>query len=473
MSVLEGIINDEGQGMSGIISYKNENSPSNYESGGADNEYNSIDGNDSQRSLDSNGGSDNLAVDQNYSVAGYGHQQSMDNCGGDDNLSGGNDKSCPIDGDYARGYLGGDDSDNYDRDYSAGREAEGECFLDGIVGAELGPLDRHTVRRDNGRSPIDLHDGADEIFIGGGIIKYNPDTTTATTTNVKDDTIAKLIPDKISAECSLVAPDPDICLSTPALTKIAADYKIEQNDPAQVIEAAKEHTGCDSQRCIARHLPRNMQEAEAANFKIDGPTNVDWLSNTNIDKTLESWTKKFPDFYHCHFSMADYEQKNDELANISLKQLYQEGIRTFGCVINTDKYSGRGQHWMALFGDMRNSSRFSVEFFNSSGNQPQISYATWLIREKNGLSIIAPTEIIKNCRIRHQNSKTECGVYSLFYIYARLKGVPAEYFAANIVDDKLMMEMRLHLFNDRRRPNPPEKFNYAEQFQAIAQWEPN
>jgi len=55
-------------------------------------------------------------------------------------------------------------------------------------------------------------------------------------------------------------------------------------------------------------------------------------------------------------------------------------------------------------------------------------------------------EIIRTTKVKHQKSKSECGVYSLFYVWARLNGVPPEKFTANIVPDELMFEFRQHIF---------------------------
>ena len=52
--------------------------------------------------------------------------------------------------------------------------------------------------------------------------------------------------------------------------------------------------------------------------------------------------------------------------------------------------------------------------------------------------------------IRHQQSMTECGLYSLFYIYARLHGVTPEYFMKTPIPDQLMFEFRQNIFSGER-----------------------
>ena len=135
-------------------------------------------------------------------------------------------------------------------------------------------------------------------YLGGStIVKNDNDPYIPTTSNQKDDVISKLIPDKIPEECSIVAPNPNICLSTESVGALA-DKLHTQGTPLDIISAAKKKTGCATQLCVIQSglLPKQLQNKEIANFKVAGPTNVDWLSNIHIDNTLDMWTKKFPEF---------------------------------------------------------------------------------------------------------------------------------------------------------------------------------
>jgi hypothetical protein len=144
----------------------------------------------------------------------------------------------------------------------------------------------------------------------------------------------------------------------------------------------------------------------------------------------------------------------DTLATISMSDLAQKNYKCAGCVINSDRYQGNGKHWMALFADWRDNSKWTVEFFNSSGNSPAPEWINWLIKTKNQLENMAadkPIEV-EVCNVvgrRQQYSKSECGPYSLFYIWARLNNIKSSYFLENEIPDKYMFEFRQHLFNDK------------------------
>ena len=49
----------------------------------------------------------------------------------------------------------------------------------------------------------------------------------------------------------------------------------------------------------------------------------------------------------------------------------------------------------------------------------------------------------------------------MFYTWARLNGIPANYFLENVVPDQMMFEFRHHLFNNDS-VTPGEKFDFAQ-----------
>jgi hypothetical protein len=135
---------------------------------------------------------------------------------------------------------------------------------------------------------------------------------------------------------------------------------------------------------------------------------------------------------------------------------------------------------MALFLDTRDPKKWTVEFFNSSGNPPVTEFVNWMVKAKHQLEEIITeksieprpeVDIIRTTTICHQKSRTECGVYSLYYIYARLNGVTWTHFAKNPISDVTMFEFRQHLFDDKRRPRV-DKFDYgAFQHSTKILWE--
>lgn len=325
----------------------------------------------------------------------------------------------------------------------------------------------------------------EESIITGGRTKYHSDHSKSA---LKDNIMQTLMPDDIP-EC-LGAAINGHCISKPTLQKIdnilnggeGSKQFVGKEDTdkyVNIVNKAKEATQCDSELCILNKLEPQLGKqlivAEiTSNLKQKGPTDSNLLSNMHIDKIMEMFAELFPQFYPYNFNMKNYadyrfrrgyvESQPDTLATVQFRDLYGIGKNTCGCVINSDTYQGPGIHWMALFADARGDV-WTVEFFNSSGGAPVPEWCNWMTKTKSQMEDIAdelrknpskkfkpPTriELVKCSDLQHQQSKTECGLYSLFYIYARLRGVPHEYFMKNPIPDQLMFEFRQHLFCGER-----------------------
>ncbi len=311
------------------------------------------------------------------------------------------------------------------------------------------------------------------------------------------------------SECAIWKNGAPTCVSPSTIDKISTVTKT--SSPVETMKAAKEKTGCKTERCVLEKMVdvigHNVVEHEIrTNLKVKGPTGSKLLSNINIDATLVQWAHAMPDFFAYNFNMRNYAQYSyhngqtrhspDTLATIEMADLVADvskadtGIRSTdkkyytraACVINSDVYQGPGKHWMALFVDvpnnqLKNSSNTkpaSVEFFNSSGNAPAPEWVNWMEKTRGQLENLGYTvKIVRASNIRHQKSKSECGLYSLFYIWSRLNGVPYSYFSTHTIPDKLMFEFRQHLFNDPSRAPIEGSFDWEKFRREVKiEWEP-
>ena len=255
---------------------------------------------------------------------------------------------------------------------------------------------------------------------------------------------------------------------------------IDASGMKQSLEGAKQILNCDSESCVVSHptfqkfaiknkIASNseLEENLDTRFKIEGPRNsTAWLSNYDIDKTLEDWAFKFEDFFPCPFAMIDFDRMGDPLHRYNMHDIYNGKhkkntimgtvklpCRTFGCAINTDVTAGKGKHWMCVFVDMRGSDVWTIEFFNSTGAPPQKSIVNWMKKTKENLENYLnqtgkkiKVEIIITSHLEHQESNTECGLYTLFYIRARIENVPYDRFLKVEIPDENMIEFRKHCF---------------------------
>lgn len=288
-----------------------------------------------------------------------------------------------------------------------------------------------------------------------------------------------------------------------------------------LLHAVMTQTKCSDEKCVldkAREMNvLSLADAgieEQLAFKQQGPTDVSLFNDTVIQAQLYAWMYQFPDFWAYNFNMLNYsearmrygkvEREPDTLATTSWIDLYNgrlpepvgmkmtpaaqkllafkaaHGIRRSACVINSDTYDGNGKHWMALFVDasapIGSGRPWTIEFFNSAAVRPESEWLEWLAKTKIELTTVAKAlsaqgtspgvqsasppsvEIKCVCKVWHQHSKSECGPYSLFYVWSRLNGIPPQYFLENVVPDQIMFEFRQHLFNNS---STGTEFNFA------------
>jgi len=262
---------------------------------------------------------------------------------------------------------------------------------------------------------------------------------------------------------------------------------------AQAVRRAAQVLGCSSESCVVTHPKfRSFVQAEGAGlenaggahlldieldrrFKTEGPRgSTRLLSNFNIDGVLQEWAAVFPEFFNYSFNMIDFEAVGGSLARTDVVGILegretqnlgrlggavQRPCSTFGCVLNTDVSTGRGKHWVALFGDCRGKGEWTVEYFNSAGNPPPDPVTRWLESSaarlteyraahprRFGTGAVRPIPLTD---VRHQNSMTECGLYALFYIRRRLEGAPLSEFQGSRILDSAMVGFRKHVFREK------------------------
>jgi len=161
-----------------------------------------------------------------------------------------------------------------------------------------------------------------------------------------------------------------------------------------ILSQLKKDTNCSDELCVIKSpLVSKVMPDEDINllikkyFKPKGPSKgEDFLSNYNIDETLEQFKKKYINrsFLHIPFQMRDFETIKSELATVDLDSEFKEGIKTFGCVLNTDNSYGGGIHWFCIFGELLNN-KVTLEYFNSSGRDPLPEVSAWLYKTKHYL----------------------------------------------------------------------------------------
>lgn len=257
----------------------------------------------------------------------------------------------------------------------------------------------------------------------------------------------------------------------------------KNNNAKEIVDHAIKATGCDAESCmlsqreVIDHLSKTlgddaMHEIKTVSNKLKpiGPKDTTaWLANDHIDEVLNAWVDEYSDFYPYCFCMMDFAAPLDpswhkgSIEEVRIKDLIEGKIgingkpprpfRRMACVLNTDVSTGRGKHWVCLFMNCPKDDQWTIEYFNSSGNPPTKEINSWVARvlpefnamdQKYGPKL--GTKFVYY-NVQHQRSRSECGMYCLFYIRARLNGVPVHTFNTKRVADGDMQNFRTHVFS--------------------------
>jgi hypothetical protein len=189
-----------------------------------------------------------------------------------------------------------------------------------------------------------------------------------------------------------------------------------------------------------------------------------WLSNIDINKVLSQYEVKYPEFKSFGALPIDFALKSgnkciiNNICNISLSELINNGKKNIGIVFNLDKHNKTGSHWVSLF---INIPKGQINFWDSVANDVPKQIEKLMNNIYNQLNDIKENNIklYQKCgcdfktikkqynEIRHQYDTTECGMYSIHFIVEQLdKNKTFNQVCNNIIEDDRMNKMRENYF---------------------------
>lgn len=197
--------------------------------------------------------------------------------------------------------------------------------------------------------------------------------------------------------------------------------------------------------CIVSHL---LSRPKAPDSWITNPE--DWLSSTDIENVEQGFEKLFPKYKFLGCIPIDFDLKSQSgqcLVNVlcSLKMAdLRKKYNQVGIVFNTDKHDGPGKHWFALFADVDEKLEYPrITYFDSYATHPEKEVKVLMTRWKDELDQLGlgKTELTRNTT-RHQYKDSECGVYSVYFHYCCLLGIPLD----ERIPDDIINKFRKLLF---------------------------
>ncbi len=179
----------------------------------------------------------------------------------------------------------------------------------------------------------------------------------------------------------------------------------------------------------------------------------EWLSSDDIDVIEKNYQDVFSEYHYIGTVPIDFDLSNETkqclvstLCNIRLPELYKKKKQRVGIVINTDPHDGPGQHWVAVFCDIRPELEYPrFTYFDSYGMDPEPEIKTLMRRWKTQWDATGihskPMKLTYN-KTRHQYKDSECGMYCLYFHYACLMNLPMD----ERMPDDVMNAFRNFLF---------------------------
>jgi len=180
-----------------------------------------------------------------------------------------------------------------------------------------------------------------------------------------------------------------------------------------------------------------------------------WLDNFQIADVMNQYQEAYPWFRFMGALPIDFSAPdpyltdktvqrcmNPGLCSLDLKAEYARGIRAIGCIFNLDPHFKGGSHWVGLYIDIHDINKPFVGYSDSYGYKPPALIA----RLMKSLKLQTPSAVLGYNARRFQNSSTECGMYSMYFIICMIAGISYKDYVKDVVSDKFMIELRKVLF---------------------------
>ena len=161
----------------------------------------------------------------------------------------------------------------------------------------------------------------------------------------------------------------------------------------------------------------------------------EWLSSDDIDAVEKNYVDVFADYAYVGTVPMDFDLKDETrkclvstLCSLKLPDMVKKGKERIGIVVNTDPHDGPGQHWVAVFCDVRSELEYPrVTYFDSYAKTPEPEIKALMKRWAEQWDATGvhknPMKLTFN-KTRHQYKDSECGMYCLYFHYACLMNLP-------------------------------------------------
>jgi hypothetical protein len=213
-----------------------------------------------------------------------------------------------------------------------------------------------------------------------------------------------------------------------------SEQPIVKGDIAKVWGQLKErfHSHCrtGTAECIITSM---LSKPRAPNSWVTNPEQ--WLSSDEIEALEKQYMKLFNGYLFVGAFPIDFDKRSktgqclvSSLCSMDIQSLYKQGKTQIGIIFNTDVSTGPGQHWIALFCDIRPELEFPrITFFDSYAQKPEKEIKVLMKRWKDQwdtTKIHSKPMVMSYNKTRHQYEDSECGMYCLYFHFCCLLDIP-------------------------------------------------
>ena len=177
----------------------------------------------------------------------------------------------------------------------------------------------------------------------------------------------------------------------------------------------------------------------------------EWLSSIEISELMKQYEDAYKCFEFIGPTPIDFDEHLshgecvwEDLCKFNLKEKKDKGVNKIGIIFNLDTHDKPGSHWTAMFINLK---KRKIYYFDSYGDDlcPKriIKLANRI--QSQSKEFDKEYDFLIN-KMRHQYSKSECGMYCLYFIIQLIRDVPFSRFSKR-VNDKHMTKLRNIYFN--------------------------
>lgn len=261
---------------------------------------------------------------------------------------------------------------------------------------------------------------------------------------------------------------PFTCYTKPALQKMKniwnarhPDVKIKEDRPYSIWLALKKNmkSSCDKESCwLKKHWVKEKMDKKylTTTFATPQPSEwkrkpSEWLTSVDIMgvmRQLELGNKHFSFIGPSPIDFDEHEMYGEcvweELCKFNLNNEINKGKSDIGIIFNLDPHDKPGSHWVSMYISI---PKKEICYFDSYGDKMPRRINKLAQRIQSQSLNKGETYKIKENKVRHQYSDSECGMYCLYFIKSLLEGGSFEAFQKQKTPDLKMKTLRNIYFN--------------------------